>query len=226
MSMGTSECDITDDYATTRLARLGCLPITTRGGKRMFYLPSESTETPMSKGVGNFPYHEVRAQRCRGHLASILGKDELNLVTALIPGKHKVWLGGRRIKKCNNEDPKDCWEWSDGRTLKNNDAWANGQPTKLEKETNTVLHNGSMRAKKFWAEYRGVYLLPYENYEHLENLNLPVCNSNIRSPAAECPDNCSTWFDGCNICECGADETTCTEMYCLVPREKKCLQLK
>jgi len=46
-------------------------------------------------------------------------------------------------------------------------------------------------------------------------------------PSKVCPNNCATWFDGCNTCECNGDGNNefkwCTEKFCPNPGEAYCL---
>lgn len=170
------ECDITEEYAEKRLSYLGCLPITTRGDKSMFYLPSETSENPNGEGNGRFSYHEIRANNCGGNLASVLDEDERNLVVSLLPVQHMVWLGGKLIITCTDE-AKECWEWTDGSTFEYKDGWAFGQPKKKQDMAHILLQNGKMRGRRFWDEYRAVYLLPLADYKLLQNSTLPVCDN-------------------------------------------------
>jgi len=40
---------------------------------------------------------------------------------------------------------------------------------------------------------------------------------------AVCPDGCTTWFDGCNTCECSSQGPACTRMYCFQQETPRCL---
>lgn len=42
--------------------------------------------------------------------------------------------------------------------------------------------------------------------------------------ATACPSGCSTWFDGCNICQCNelGESTGCTRRFCKTPAEPHC----
>lgn len=43
----------------------------------------------------------------------------------------------------------------------------------------------------------------------------------------ECPENCVSFYDGCNTCGCSEGRITfCTKMFCPEPNESKCLQYK
>jgi hypothetical protein len=172
------ECDITERYAIKRLSKsIGCLPVVVRGKETMFYLPSESSslEKPNLKGEGNFTHHELRANKCGGHLASILNKDELDLVISLLPTSHQVWLGGSSISTCTNEDFKECWEWSDGSTFEY-DAWHDGQPIRNITQMHTKLKNTSLRTSNYSETNRAVYILPFSDLYQLQNFNLPICD--------------------------------------------------
>ena len=58
--------------------------------------------------------HNELTVSCGGHLASISSDDEMELILSNYSYLQKEWLGGHQRDSCVKNDPKDCWEYTDG----------------------------------------------------------------------------------------------------------------
>jgi subtilisin family serine protease len=137
---------------TTEVDNYGCLPYTKRNGKRMVYL--------LNNRYGWQTSHEDIAQKCGGHLASFVSKEEQDkILTSSI--RSTVWIGLMQKTPCSSE-PKGCWYWSDGTPL----SWLNWSPGEPN-NSGGKEHSAEVRSwDKMWNDnsynrsYQGIYLLP------------------------------------------------------------------
>ena len=68
------------------------------------------------------------------------------------------------------------------------------------------------------------YDTPKCNYYEDDSYIDDTSNDYVIDDNDECPKDCSTWYDGCNTCQCNNGKLgACTKRFCAVYEEAKCL---